>query len=83
MAVQAVNTPVTVAGMDVSPGEIIHMDENGACKFPADKMQAVLTSVKALLAEEESRLNGLRRAKTAADVRAVFSGHDYSADDDK
>ena len=83
MAVQAVNTPVTVAGMDVSPGEIVHMDENGACKFPADKMQAVLTSVEALLAEEESRLTGLRRAKTAADVRAVFSGHDYSADDEK
>ena len=82
MAVQAVNTPVTVAGMDVSPGEIIHMDENGACKFPADKMQAVLTNVKALLAEEEARINGLRRAKTAADVRAIFSGHDYSADDD-
>ncbi len=36
MAVQAVNVPVSVAGMDVSPGEIIHMDENGACKFPAD-----------------------------------------------
>ena len=26
MAVHAVNVPVTVAGMDVSPGEIIHMD---------------------------------------------------------
>ena len=28
MAVHAVNTPVSVAGMDVAPGEIIHMDEN-------------------------------------------------------
>ncbi|GAJ02135.1 unnamed protein product [marine sediment metagenome] len=35
MAVHSVNTPVSVAGMDVSPGEIIHMDENGACKFSA------------------------------------------------
>ena len=34
MAVHAVNVPVSVAGMDVAPGELIHMDENGACKFP-------------------------------------------------
>ena len=34
MAVQAVNVPVSIGGMDVAPGEIIHMDENGACKFP-------------------------------------------------
>jgi regulator of RNase E activity RraA len=37
MAVQAVNVPVSVGGMDVAPGELIHMDENGAVKFPADK----------------------------------------------
>jgi 4-hydroxy-4-methyl-2-oxoglutarate aldolase len=37
-----INVPVSVAGMDVAPGEIIHMDENGAVKFPADKLEAVL-----------------------------------------
>ena len=78
MAVHAVNVPVTVAGMDVSPGEIIHMDENGACKFPANKIEAVLTNVKALLNEEAVRLKALTQAKTAAEVRAAFSGHVYS-----
>ncbi|MEE9146779.1 MAG: RraA family protein [Candidatus Tectomicrobia bacterium] len=78
MAVHAVNVPVTVAGMDVSPGEIIHMDENGACKFPANKIEAVLTNVKALLNEEAVRLKALAQAKTAAEVRAAFSGHVYS-----
>lgn len=78
MGVQAVNVPVTVGGMDVSPGEIVHMDENGACKFPADKMEAVLTNVKALLADEDSRLTALRKAKTAAEVRAASSGQVYS-----
>jgi len=29
--------------------------------------------------EEAGRLQGLRQAKTAAEVRAVFSGHTYSA----
>ena len=46
MAVRAVNVPVSVGGMDVAPGEIIHMDENGAVKFPADKLEAVLTNVR-------------------------------------
>ena len=59
MAVQAVNVPVSIAGMDVAPGEIIHMDENGACKFPGDKLEAVLTNVKALLEEEGDRIGQL------------------------
>lgn len=79
MAVQAVNVPVSVAGMDVHPGEIIHMDENGACKFPADKIDAVLTNVQALLKDEDSRLTAIRKAKTAAQVRAASSGAPYSA----
>lgn len=83
MAVHAVNVPVTVGGMDVSPGEMIHMDENGACKFPADKMAAVLANVKALIEEESVRLKGLRKAKTAAQVRAAFSGHAYTEEDSK
>lgn len=80
MAVHAVNVPVSVAGMDVSPGEIIHIDENGACKFPADKLEAVLTNVRALQKEEEARQAALRNAKTAAEVRAIFAGHAYTAE---
>jgi hypothetical protein len=66
--------------MDVSPGEIIHLDENGACKFPADKLEAVLTNVRALQKEEETRINRLRNAKTAAEVRAIFAGRSYAAE---
>ena len=80
MAVHAVNVPVTVGGMDVAPGEIVHMDENGACKFPVETLEAVLTQVRALLAEEDERLSGLRNAHSAAEVRAVFSGHAYAAE---
>ena len=83
MAVQAVNVPVSIAGMDVAPGEIIHMDENGARKFPADKLEAVLTNVKALLEEEGDRIGKLLSGpKTAKQVRAIFSGHFYAEDDD-
>lgn len=76
-AVQAVNTPVSVGGMDVAPGEIIHMDENGAVKFPADKLEAVLTNVRKLQKEEEARMAALQSAKSAAEVRAILSGHAY------
>ncbi len=78
MAVQAVNVPVSVGGMDVSPGELIHMDENGAVKFPADKLEAVLNAAKAILEEEAQRLDALRQATTAAEVRAASSGGAYS-----
>jgi regulator of RNase E activity RraA len=82
-AVHAVNVPVSVAGMDVSPGEIIHMDENGAVKFPAGKMEAVLKNLNALRDEEEERIGKLLKARSAAEVRAIYAGHSYSADKKK
>jgi len=78
-AIQAVNVPVSVAGMDVAPGEIIHMDENGAVKFPADKLEAVLMNVKKLQKEEEKRMGALKKAKNAKEVRAIFGGKGYAA----
>ncbi len=79
MAVHAVNVPVTIAGMDIAPGEIIHMDENGACKFPGDKLAPVLKNVKALLTEEGDRIGQLLAGpKTAKQVRAIFGGHSYA-----
>ena len=78
MAVHAVNTPVTVGGMAVSPGEIVHMDENGACKLPADQLEAVLRNVRALQAEEQERMASLARAGDAAGVRAAFAGKSYA-----
>jgi regulator of RNase E activity RraA len=78
LGVYAVNVPVTVGGMAIAPGEIVHMDENGAVKFPADKAAAVLANAKALLADEDRRLKALREATTAAEVRAAFAGESYA-----
>ena len=83
MAVHAINTPVSVGGMDVTPGEIIHMDENGSCKFPADKLEAVVTNLEALQKEEAERMGSLSNAKTAAEIRAIFGGHSYASDKKK
>jgi regulator of RNase E activity RraA len=82
MALRAINVPVSVGGMDVAPGELIHMDENGACKFPADKLEAVVKNVQALRDEEADRIGKLANATSAKQVRAIFSGHSYAEDDE-
>ena len=79
MAVHAVNVPVSVAGMDVSPGELIHMDENGAVKFPADRLEAVVANLRRLRDQEEARIGALAHATSAAEVRAIFAGQSYGA----
>jgi regulator of RNase E activity RraA len=78
MAVQAINVPVSVGGMDVAPGELIHMDENGAVKFPPHHAPAVIENAKAMLDDEARRLEIIRKAKTAAEVRAANSGGAYT-----
>jgi regulator of RNase E activity RraA len=78
MGVMAVQVPVSVGGMDVAPGEVIHMDENGAVKFPADKIERVLGNARALLDNEAKQLEALRKAHTASEVRSALSGAVYT-----
>ncbi len=78
MAVHAVNVGVSVAGMDVDPGDIIHMDENGACKFPASRLHDVWVNSQKLQQEEEERMARLSSAKTAEQVRRILEDLPYS-----
>ncbi|NLX36259.1 MAG: RraA family protein [Chloroflexi bacterium] len=77
MAIHAINVPVSVAGMDVAPGEIIHMDENGAVKFPAAYLADVLDRVTRLRDQEAEHMARLRAAQSAAEVRAILGGGHY------
>ena len=77
MAVHAVNVPVSVGGMDVGPGELIHMDENGAVKFPAQHTGKIVDNATAMLADEAIRLGKIRSANSAAGVRAANTGTTY------
>ena len=78
MAIHAINVPVRVAGMDVAPGEIIHMDENGAVKFPANKLEAVLANVRALRDKEAEHMGKLRQATSFEEIRAIMTGTTYT-----
>ena len=51
---RAVNTPVQIAGMSVSPGDIIHMDVCGAAKFPASELSKVLKNAKEVVKRESA-----------------------------
>ena len=76
-AIQAVQVPVSISGMDVAPDEIIHMDENGAVKFPADRLEEVVTNAKALLETEDGRVGRMMKANGLEEVKAIMSGHQY------
>ena len=52
IALRGANIPVKVAGMAVSPGDIIHMDICGAAKFPASKLAKVLENATELSRRE-------------------------------
>ena len=52
--VREVGVPVTVAGMTVTPGDMIHMDVHGACKFPAKYMAEILRRYEELLKKEDA-----------------------------
>ncbi len=74
--VEAVNTPVEICGMEVQHGDVIHMDENGAVKFPLEYLDQVLDRLAVLSAREASCQKLMREtddAEKIADVmEAVF-----------
>jgi regulator of RNase E activity RraA len=59
--------------MDVAPGEMIHMDENGAVKFPAELAQTVLENARAFLDDEHKQLAKLREAHSVAEIMTAFT----------
>jgi 4-hydroxy-4-methyl-2-oxoglutarate aldolase len=72
LSLREFNVPVTVAGMEVGPGDIVHMDENGACKFPADKLAAVCDPIDAFTDEEAEHSRLLLSATSREDIRSAW-----------
>ena len=82
-AVHAVNVPVSISGMDVAPGEIIHMDENGAVKFPANRLADVLENVQKLAEREGALQDRVKKATNIDEIRAAYQGEQYGDDEKK
>ena len=66
--VTAVNTSVEICGMEVQSGDVIHMDENGAVKFPVDYLDRVFERLE-LIAHREAECQ--MKMRQADDVEAV------------
>lgn len=71
--VTAVNTPVEICGMEVQQGDIIHMDENGAVKFPLEYLDQVLERLEILSVREADCQKLMRESddvEKIADIQA-------------
>lgn len=73
-SLEAINVPVDICGMDVAPGEIIHMDENGACKFPADKLDDVLELADKLQQKESKRMDLMSKTDSVDEIMKIMGG---------
>lgn len=76
MAVKEVNIPVSICGMDVIPGEIIHMDKNGAVKFPQNKLREVLDCCRRFLEDESEKQSCMAASTDPFDIARYMKG-DY------
>ena len=53
MRLTDVGTPVTVAGMTVTTGDIVHGDEHGVLHIPEEGLPGIVAAAEALRAEEQ------------------------------
>jgi 4-hydroxy-4-methyl-2-oxoglutarate aldolase len=77
MEISAVNVPVNICGMDLMPGDIVHMDENGACKFPGDRVEEVAERCQQFSESEGDKQKRILEADTALDVIKILIGSAY------
>ncbi|MDR3220817.1 MAG: RraA family protein [Candidatus Accumulibacter sp.] len=74
LGLKAVNVPVHLAGMDVAPGEIIHMDENGAVKFPAKYLQEVYDRAILIQQQENEKMAAMRATHDIDELVRLMTG---------
>lgn len=77
MEIKAINVPVSICGMDLMPGDIVHMDENGACKFPFDRLDEVVESCRLFSESEGDKQKRILQAETALEVISILVGSAY------
>jgi regulator of RNase E activity RraA len=74
-SIKAINEPVNICGMDVCPGDIIHMDENGCVKFPAKYISEVYSRAKKLQVFEQKKMSNMANSKDVEELIRAFGGY--------
>lgn len=72
-SIHAINTPVDICGMEVAPGDIVHMDENGAVKFPAEYLDEVAERCERLQKYENRKQKLLSEYHDAETLAKILS----------
>lgn len=72
VSIAAINTPVHVSGMDVCPGEIIHMDQNGAVKFPKKYLSQVLEKAKIISGLDRKRQEEMKHTRDPKELAGIM-----------
>lgn len=72
-SIQEINAPVDVCGMAVSPGDLVHMDENGAVRFPADQLEAVVALCQKLRAWEQEKQEALSKCRNSEAMARIMA----------
>lgn len=73
-AVRSVNTPVEVCNMMVAPGDVIHMDENGAVKFPPEYLDRIIEKATYLQQLEGHRQQKMRESDDVDEIIRIMEG---------
>jgi regulator of RNase E activity RraA len=73
-AIQAVNVPVNICGMDTAPGEIMHIGEDGAVKFPSDYLEAVTAIVRRIEENDAKKQEALRGTADPVQLGKIMKG---------
>ncbi|MBW6400880.1 RraA family protein [Roseomonas sp. HJA6] len=58
--IRSIGEPVTVFGLTVHPGDLIHADRHGAMIVPPDHLDALPDAIEALLATEQAMIRAAR-----------------------
>jgi 4-hydroxy-4-methyl-2-oxoglutarate aldolase len=64
----SINGPVQIAGVPVSPGDLVVADDNGICFIPRARIAEVLDRARALSAGEDERNRDVEAGLSVADI---------------
>ena len=73
-AIQAVNVGVEVCGMDVAPGEMVHLGEEGAVKFPIACLEEIVLRVKRIEEDEKKKQAAMRLTSDPVKIAKLMKG---------
>ncbi len=72
--IEAINVPVNICGMDVAPNDIIHMDENGAIKFPEMYVQDIKGMCEKIVKDDEMKQAAIAKTNDPVKISNIMKG---------